>query len=207
MVVLLTIPGIAAGQNAGAATPAAPATAGASSTVAAPATVDTTLEAGEADAQKPVERGLAKYNHWDFGFTTFRIGYGFLVDFATYSQDNAGKQQISPEPDVGLRDFRLLFKGKFKTARPITWTSGIMYDGVAKNWRFRQTGIMVAVPEISSHFFIGRTKEGYSQYKHMVGYDIWTVERSPFLDAFVPILGDGIKWISGVPKYLSLIHI
>src|SRR5262245_11099237 len=59
-----------------------------------PATIDTTLEAGEADAQKPVERGLAKYNHWDLGFTTFRIGYGFLVDFATYSQDDIAKRQV-----------------------------------------------------------------------------------------------------------------
>jgi phosphate-selective porin OprO and OprP len=165
-----------------------------------PATVDSTLEAGEADAQKPVERGLAKYNHWDFGFTTFRIGYGFLVDFATYAQDADAKNQVVPEPDVGLRDFRLLFKGKFKTQRSFTWTAGIMYDGGTKDWHFRQTGFMVAVPEISSHFFIGRTKEGYSQYKQMVGYDIWTVERSPFLDAFIPILGDGIKWIGAAPR-------
>jgi phosphate-selective porin OprO and OprP len=166
---------------------------------AAIATVDTTLEAGEADAQKPVERGLAKYNHWDLGFTTFRIGYGFLIDFATYAQNNAAEKQVISEPDVGLRDFRFMFKGKFNTKRPITWTTGIMYDGGTKDWHMRQTGLMVAVPEISSHFFIGRTKEGYSQYKQMVGYDIWTIERSPFLDAFVPIMADGIKWIGAVP--------
>jgi phosphate-selective porin OprO/OprP len=160
-----------------------------------PAALDTTLAAGEADAQAPVERGLAKYNHWDFGFTTFRVGYGFLVDFATYKQEEVAKNQVAVEPDQGLRDARIILKGKFNTERPITWTFGYMYDGATKDWFFRQTGIMVAVPEISSHFFIGRTKEGYSQYKHMVGYDIWTIERSPFLDAFIPILGDGIKWI------------
>src|SRR5687768_13926733 len=77
------------------------------------ATVDTTLEAGEADAQrKPEERGLNKYNHWDFGFTTFRIGYGLAWDFATYSQDDAAKQQVVNERDNGLRDTRLLFRGK-----------------------------------------------------------------------------------------------
>jgi phosphate-selective porin OprO and OprP len=170
------------------------------------ATVDTTLEAGESDAQrKPEERGLNKYNHWDFGFTTFRVGYGLAWDFATYSQDDAAKQQgdslgVVTERDNGLRDTRLLFRGKFKTKRPLTWTMGYMYDAGLDDWFFRQTGFMVGVPEISSHFFIGRTKEGYSQYKHMVGYDLWTFERSPFLDAFIPILGDGIKWIGAAPK-------
>jgi phosphate-selective porin OprO/OprP len=171
-------------------------------TMTTTAPIDTTIAAGEADAQKPAKRGLAKYNEWDFGFTTFRIGYGFLVDFASYVQDDDSKQQVVLEmPDAGLRDFRLLFKGKFKTKRPITWTAGVMYDGATKDWHGRQTGIMVSFPEIYSHFFVGRTKEGYSLYKHMVGYDIWTIERSTFLDAFIPILADGIKWIGNVPQH------
>ena len=168
---------------------------------AAPPLLDTTIAAGESDAQLPTKRGLAKYNEWDLGFTTFRIGYGFLIDFATYAQDSVSKQQVTLEtPDIGLRDFRFMFKGKFNTKRPISWTMGIMYDGGTKDWHFRQTGIMFAVPEIHSNFFIGRTKEGYSQYKYMVGYDIWTIERSPFLDAFIPIMADGIKWIIDMPK-------
>jgi hypothetical protein len=56
---------------------------GQDTTVTKPAALDTTVVAGEADAQQPVARGLAKYNTFDFGFTTFRIGYGFLVDFAS----------------------------------------------------------------------------------------------------------------------------
>jgi phosphate-selective porin OprO/OprP len=188
------LPGPARGQTAQAPAPETP------------AAIDTTLEAGEADAQKPVQRGLAKYNHWDLGPSTLRIGYGFLIDFASYIQDDKAKQQkiVLDSPDMGLRDFRLLFKGKFRTKRPITWTMGVMYDGGTEDWHFRQTGIMVSFPEISSHFFIGRTKEGYSLYKHMVGYDIWTIERSPFLDAFIPILGDGIKWIGNAPRYRLL---
>src|SRR5580765_7916453 len=87
----------------------------------APALLDTTIAAGEADAQAPVQRGLAKYNHWDLGFTTFRVGYGFLVDFATYYQDHDAKQQVVPRADIGLRDFRFLLKGKFKTQRPFSW--------------------------------------------------------------------------------------
>ena len=91
---------------------------------------------------------------------------------------------------MDLRDFRLIFKGRFKTERPLSWTMGIMYDGGTKDWHFRQTGLMVDIPEIYSHVFVGRTKEGYSQYKYMVGYDIWTIVRSPFLDAFVSIMAE-----------------
>ncbi len=160
----------------------------------AQAPIDTTLRAGEADAQIPAKRGLAKYNSFDLGFTTFRVGYGFLVDFATYAQDDAADQQVVAEPDVGLRDFRLLFKGKLNTKRDITWSAGIMWDVGDDDWHARQTGFMIGAPEINSHFFIGRTKEGYSQYKQMTGYDLWTFERSPFSDAFIPILGDGVKW-------------
>lgn len=165
-----------------------------------PSAIDTTLEAGEADDPPRFKRPLDKFNNFNFGWTTFRYGYGALVDFVGYSQDAAAKQQTPAEADIGLRDARLLFKGKFGTKRDITWTMGIMYDGPTKDWFFRQTGAMVAFPEISSHFFIGRTKEGYSLYKHMVGYDIWTMERSPFLDAFIPILADGIKWIGAAPR-------
>jgi phosphate-selective porin OprO/OprP len=66
---------------------------------------------------------------------------------------------------------------------------------------------MVAFPEIHSNFFVGRTKEGYSQYKYMVGYDIWTIERSEFLDAFIPIMADGIKWIIDVPRPRLLLNL
>ena len=53
------------------------------------------------------------------------LGYGFLIDFASYSQNDASKQQFPDlESDAGLRDFRLMFKGKFKTKRPFSWTMG-----------------------------------------------------------------------------------
>jgi phosphate-selective porin OprO/OprP len=61
-------------------------------------------------------------------------------------------------------------------------------------------GLLVAVPELSGHFFIGRTKEGYSLIKIMVGYDGWTIERSTSLDAFVPILADGVKYMGYSPR-------
>ena len=75
-----------------------------------------------------------------------------------------------------------------------------MYDAGNEEWVFRQTGIMVAVPEIWGDIFVGRTKEGFSLNKVMIGYGGWTMERAPISDATLPILADGIKWLGYVPK-------
>ena len=101
--------------------------------------------------------------------------------------------------DVGMRDFRLLLRGRFKTQRPFSWQLGYMYDGAEKEWRFRMTGFMIGFPKAHGQLFIGRTKEGYSMVKVMNGYTGWTSERSPTLDAFVPILADGVKWMGYYP--------
>ena len=156
-------------------------------------TIDTTVAAGDADAQEP-KRKLVKWNEYDGPISTLRLGWGFAYDFSSYTQDDKSKQQFSLAPKNGVRDFRLLLKGRFKTERPATWTLGYMYDGGDQSWHFRQTGINVQVPEFSGSLFIGRTKEGYSQSKVMVGYFIFGIERSQTLDAFVPILADGLKW-------------
>ncbi len=104
--------------------------------------------------------------------------YGFLGDFAAYSQNEESKQQIRMEPGVDLRDFRLILNGRFKTARSISWTLGYMYDGADDSWRFRKTGVQIDVPELSGRFFIGRDKEGYSMVKVMVGYHPSAIERA-----------------------------
>jgi phosphate-selective porin OprO and OprP len=120
------------------------------------------------------------------------LGFGFLVDTATYIQDEASKAQMALNPDVKLRDLRLLVKGRFNPR--LSYSLGYMYDGDNDVWRFRQTGLMINVPELSGSFFIGRTKEGFSTNKLMVGYHGWTIERSAANDAFLPILADGVKW-------------
>jgi len=150
---------------------------------------------------------MVKWNEYDGPISSLRFGYGFLVDFAAYSQDDDSKQQMDIRDDIGLRDFRLLFKGRFKTERPFTWTLGYMYDGSDDTWHFRQTGFQVDVPELSGRFFLGRTKEGFSQYKVMVGYYIWGIERSQALDAFVPILGDGIKYMGYYPSRRMFVNL
>ena len=160
----------------------------------------TALTAGEAD-DEPLRRSIIGRPEWNLGFTTIHLGGGLLYDGAAYSQDSASKKQFPKlTPEIRLRDFRLLLGGRFNTQRPFTWQAGIMYDAVTDKWLVRQTGLMVAVPEIHSHFFIGRAKEGFSLNKVMVGYDGWSMERLPFTDATVPLLADGIKWLGYVPS-------
>ena len=165
----------------------------------APASIDTTTEAGDEDLETP-KRRMVKWNEYDGPLSTLRFGFGFLTDGVAYIQDHNSKQQFNLDPDMGLRDFRFLFKGKFKTDRPFSWTAGIMYDGSDEKWHFRQTGFMVGVPELRGSFFLGRTKEGFSLIKVMTGYYIWGVERAPTNDAFVPILGDGVKYMGYFPR-------
>ena len=161
-------------------------------------TLATGITAGEAD-DEPGRRQLIKALNLNLGFTTMKIGGGLLVDYAGYDQDSASREQFHLVSIGKLRDARFLLGGRIKAKRPWTWQAGIMYDAVTKKWLFRQTGIMVAVPEIWSHFFIGRAKEGFSLNKVMVGYDGWSMERLPFTDATVPLLADGLKWLAITP--------
>jgi phosphate-selective porin OprO and OprP len=170
----------------------------ADSTPAEPS-IDNRVEAAEADGDEP-RRQLVKWNQYEGPFITARLGGGFLYDFAAYGQDAASKDQLTLSPKDGLRDFRVLLKGNFPQIPRLSYTLGYMYDGAIKEWRFRQTGLMIQVPELWGDFFVGRTKEGFSTNKIMVGYQGWTQERATANDAFIPILADGIKWSGYVPN-------
>ncbi|WP_263365769.1 hypothetical protein [Edaphobacter bradus] len=94
---------------------------------------------------------------------TAKAGLGFLVETAAYAQDDVSKEQIKMLPDQRLRDVRFVVNGGFPSLpRKVTYNLGIMYDGPTHAWLIRQTGIMVAVPELWGNIFIGRSKEGYS---------------------------------------------
>lgn len=175
------------------------ATASAQTPAEQPSAIDDTIQAGEADAESPA-RQLVKWNEYQGPLGSIRIGTGYLLDYATYAQDENSKEQFDLSPDLKLRDFRVLLRGRLGFSRETTWSIGYMYDASADKWVFRQSGIMVAVPEIWGHIFIGRTKEGFSMNKVMVGYAGWTMERAPISDATLPILADGIKWLGYVPK-------
>jgi len=162
--------------------------------------IDDTITAGESDDEEPA-RKLVKFNEFAGPLGSFRVGFNFMYDYAAFSQDANSEEQIEDVENNGkLRDFRVLFGGRLNFKRQTTWTTGIMYDAANDEWLFRQTGIMVDVPEIWGQIFVGRTKEGFSMNKVMVGTAGWGMERAPISDATVPILADGIKWLGYVPK-------
>ena len=161
-------------------------------------TLETGISAGESEAEPP-RRSLVKWNEYDGPFLTLRFGAGFLLDYATYSQDEASKQQRDMEPGFKIRDSRLLISGRIKTERRLTYQAGFMYDGYVDEWFVRQSGLMLGVPELWGNFWIGRSKEGPSLNKVMTGYDGWTAERFTFSDA-IPLLSDGIKWLGYLPN-------
>jgi phosphate-selective porin OprO/OprP len=165
--------------------------------------IDDTIEAGEANVEAPARR-LIRWNEYEGPLFTVRVGGGFLYEYAAFAQDKNSKEQFALEPKPKVRDARILLKGRLKFSRPVTWSSGIMYDGPTNTWLIRETGVMVEVPEISGHLFFGRTKEGFSLNKVMVGYAGWTMERATINDATIPILADGVKWLGYVPKFRVL---
>ena len=173
------------------------------STVTPPSTLDDTVDAGETDDDiDHAPREMAKWNEYRGPYVTFRAGMGFLVDTAAYAQDDASKEQIAMLPAQRLRDFRFVLGGSFPSlSRKVTYNVGIMYDGPSHSWLMRQTGVMIAVPKLWGNIFIGRSKEGFSLNKVMVGYDGWTMERSTMSDATIPILADGFKWLGYTPKH------
>jgi phosphate-selective porin OprO/OprP len=145
-----------------------------------------------------------QWNEFDLGFTTIKFGAGLLYDYASFSQDADAEAQmdsagVDMEPSFKLRDFRLLVSGRLHTKRTVTWKAAAMYDGVTEEWFVRESGLIIGVPELSGHLFIGRTKEGFSLNKVMNGYSGWTMERQMALDV-IPILADGVKWFGFLPK-------
>ena len=134
------------------------------------------------------------WNHVDLKIITVRFGAGFLYDAATYQQSDAANAALPLSADHGVRDFRVLLKGKFPWWARASYSIGYMYDGPTAQWRWRQTGLKIDIPEAAGDIFIGRMKEPFSTNKMMVGYYGWTMERSSASDAFLPILADGVRW-------------
>lgn len=149
---------------------------------------------------------LKNWNEFDGALTTLRINVWYLEDFVAYKQDAASKEQFDLSPTFTMRDLRFALNGRFKLKRDITWKAGLMYDAKTNKWTFRETGILAAVPELSGHIFIGRTKEAFSLEKIMVGYAIWGLER-PMITDLIPILADGVKWLGYLPKQRILWNI
>ena len=143
-------------------------------------------------------------NEFQNGISTFKVGLGYIHDFVTYAQDDIALQQMDSlgvdlRPDSKARDFRILASGRIKSKRTLTWKFAFMWDGNLDEWLVRESGIIVGVPELSGHIFLGRTKEGFSMVKVMNGHSPWAAERQMALD-LIPIIADGIKYYGFLPK-------
>jgi phosphate-selective porin OprO/OprP len=171
---------------------------------AATATIDTTIQAAEANTPlPPYDQKLIRWNDYNGKDFTFHFGMNAMYDAVGTNQDPNSVDQWGEleSPDSKWRDFRVLASGTFpKSKRFIEWKAGYMYDGLNDKWLVRETGIVVAVPEIFGHLFIGRTKLGVSMIKHMSGASIMGLERAPIEDMIVPIQNDGIRWMGYLPK-------
>jgi phosphate-selective porin OprO and OprP len=99
-----------------------------------------------------------------------------------------------------FRDTRFMLSGRIKTKLPILWSAGFMWDAGQRKFLIRQTGFVVPVPGMWGHLWIGRSKEGTSMNRVMVGYDGWTMERFTFSDASIPLLVDGVRWMGYLPN-------
>ena len=171
-----------------------------------PPTVEDTQVAGGSSAAPPA-RQLVKWNEYEGPLFTLRVSAGVILDAGAFAQDDDSREQFELEPDWQVRDFRMMLNGRIKAGRSITWCAGLMYDSSNDEWLARQTGVMVAVPELKGHVFVGRSKEGISLNMVMVGYAGWTMERSTTVVATVPLLADGIKWMGYLPKQHLLYNV
>ncbi len=170
------------------------------------ASLDTSIVAGESGSETPARR-LVKWNEYEGPLFTLRVGAAMLYDIGTFAQDDASRNQVHLEPGGQIRDSRFLLSGRIKTKRDLTWSAGIMYDGPNDEWFVRQTGIMIGVPELKGHLFVGRSKEGISMNMIMVGYAGLTMERPPTVVATVPLLADGFKWLGYLPRQKLLYNV
>jgi len=163
-------------------------------------TAASSVNSNEGNPDDP-DRELIHWNEYEGPWFTARLGGGFLYDTANYSQDADSESQFDFEPDQYVRDSRLLLKGRLGSSSRVRYTIGYMYDAAPekRTWFWRQTGIYVDLPAIGGDVFVGRTKEGFSMNKIMVGYNGWTNERATANDAMIPILADGIQLRGSVP--------
>jgi phosphate-selective porin OprO/OprP len=157
-----------------------------------------------ADEELPEPVKKNPWNQFDLGFTTLRLGGGYILDYVTHLQDDKGKVQsdsldIELKPTFATRDFRFLVNGYFNTKMPIQWKIAVMFDGVNREWLVRETGLVFTLKKLNSQVFVGRTKEGVSIPKTMNGHSPWSNERQMALD-LIPIMADGIRLYTYLPK-------
>jgi phosphate-selective porin OprO/OprP len=159
------------------------------------------------DSKITPDTSLEKKNDWNefnLKVTTVRIGIALIHEYAGYKQDETGKTQMDSanvvlKSQFKFRDFRFFANGRLKAKRTVIWKVAAMFDGITQAWTFRETGLLIGVPELKGNIFIGRSKEGYSLNKVQNGYSTWGNERQMSLD-LIPIMTDGIRYYGYLPK-------
>ena len=155
---------------------------------------DETLDAGEAeDAEPKTER--SPWNEIDLYLFTVRVRRRPAARLRDVRARTREHEQMPVSADVKVRDFRFLLKGDFKFVPRAELHDRLHVRRAKRHVAISvRPGLMVDIPELGGDLFVGRTKEGFSTNKMMVGYNGWTIERSAANDAFLPILADGVKW-------------
>jgi len=176
-----------------------------SSSLAAQSTIDNSIVGAESEEPRPsaADPRLFHWNDITRENYTLHFGLNAMYDAVGVSQDDQSVDQMGDlkSPDSKWRDFRLLASGTFpKVKRLVQWKIGYMYDGLNDQWLVRETGVILAAPEIWGHLFVGRTKLGVSMIKQMSGASIWGLERAPIEDMIIPIMNDGVRWMGYLPK-------
>jgi phosphate-selective porin OprO/OprP len=117
-------------------------------------------------------------NEFEGTYSTIRIGFGYILDAATYSQDAIFKQQmdsagLAVNSKIETRDFRVMASGVFKTKRTLAWKTGFMYDGDKKIWYLRRNRAhQLECRNCLDIFLLVVQKEGYSMVKVMNGISL-----------------------------------
>src|SRR3954469_20446209 len=121
------------------------------------------------DTPDPEETTPLKAFQYDNEYFSMRFGGGLLIDYTRFEQDQDSQDQLDLHPEIGIRDLRGLVGGRTPW-KPVIYTLGYMYDARANSFRFRQTGLRIKIDRLNGVLFLGRTKEGFSTNKLMVGY-------------------------------------
>ena len=98
-------------------------------------TIENNIDAVEADESEEATRGFKHWNEFDGKYITARVGAGFLYEIAAFAQNQQSKEQFPLEFAYKVRDFRVLFSGRFpEFKRSVTYSVGVMYDGPSGSW-------------------------------------------------------------------------
>src|SRR5262249_45857619 len=110
-----------------------------------PPMLDDSLEAAESDEQSA--RHFEKWNSFQGPYATVRFGGSAMYDVATYSQDDASKEQVGDLEAAGKwRDFRFVLSGTFPKVPWLTWKAGVMWDGPSQSWLVRGARFLTPPP-------------------------------------------------------------